>query len=58
MAEQTQDLNQERVRHAREVLRDSERVSEGINRTLDESQRVQKRAYPVLRRAGYLRRRG
>ncbi len=56
MTEKTRDLDQERVRRARKVLSDSERVSEGIDRTLDESRRVQERAYPVLKRAGYLRR--
>ncbi len=42
--------------HAKHVLDEAARQSQEIDRTLEKSRKVQRRAIPALKRAGYLKR--
>lgn len=54
MTEQQQDARALLERN-RQVLAEADRASDRIQKTLERSRRLDSRALPILRRAGYLR---
>ncbi len=54
--EQAEVADRGAFEHAKHVLDEAARQSQEIDRTLEKSRKVQRRAIPALKRAGYLKR--